>query len=71
MSWIARRAPCAWYVVNAQNLASIDLHRAWNFEEVARSEMFHSARFSGGMGVLLRAFFPLEDDDHERGRLRG
>lgn len=55
MAWISERARTAWYVVNAQNRASIDLHRAWGFEEVARAEKFHTIRFSGGAGVLLRA----------------
>lgn len=55
MQWIGQRAAVAWYFVNAQNLASIDLHRAWGFEEVARAGSFHGVLFSGGVGVLLRA----------------
>lgn len=55
MRWIGQRASVAWYFVNARNLASIDLHRAWGFEEVARAGAFHGIAFSGGVGVLLRA----------------
>lgn len=42
------------YVVNATNLASIDLHDAFGFEEITRD--FHSpgVTFSGGQGILFR-----------------
>ncbi|MDQ0374536.1 GNAT family N-acetyltransferase [Cellulomonas humilata] len=71
MSWIFRRAPCAWYVVNAQNLASIDLHRAWGFVEVVRAEKFHTVRFRGGVGLLLRADAPVEYGDPWRPSVDG
>lgn len=55
LQWIWARAADAWYVVNAQNLASIELHRRWNFTEVARAPKFHTTTFTGGVGLLLRA----------------
>jgi aminoglycoside 6'-N-acetyltransferase I len=55
LEWIWNRAPEAWYVVNAANLASIELHARWNFTEVARGPRFHTTTFSGGSGLLMRA----------------
>lgn len=55
MKWIARRAQTAWYVVNANNPASIALHRRWGFMEVTRAPSFHGTTFTGGVGLLLRA----------------
>ena len=53
LEWIRNRASEAWYVANAMNLASIDLHRRWGFEEVARSSSFHGTEFAGGTGILF------------------
>ncbi|WP_442544507.1 GNAT family N-acetyltransferase [Arthrobacter sp. KN11-1C] len=58
LDWIWRRAPEAWYVVNASNLASIELHRRWGFAEVARASRFHTTTFDGGVGILMRAARP-------------
>ncbi|MFH5878925.1 GNAT family N-acetyltransferase [Arthrobacter sp. NA-172] len=55
LDWIWRRASEAWYVVDASNLASIDLHRGWGFREVARAPSFHTTKFDGGEGALMRA----------------
>lgn len=55
LEWIWQRTSHAWYIVNAQNRASIALHERWDFEEVARGERFHATTFTGGVGVLLRA----------------
>ncbi|HEY8752923.1 MAG TPA: GNAT family N-acetyltransferase [Arthrobacter sp.] len=55
LPWIWARAADAWYVVNARNLASIELHRPWNFTEVARGPKFHTTTFTGGVGLLMRA----------------
>jgi phosphinothricin acetyltransferase len=41
-------------VINAQNLASIELHKGLGFEEVGRAAKFASVEFTGGEGVLLR-----------------
>jgi aminoglycoside 6'-N-acetyltransferase I len=58
LEWIWERSADAWYVANSQNLASIDLHRHWGFEEVARRASFHTTHFSGGEGILFRAAAP-------------
>nr|WP_276512178.1 GNAT family N-acetyltransferase [Cryobacterium roopkundense] len=55
LDWIWKRARNAWFVVNALNLASIDLHRKWGFCEVARSDRFHTTTFTGGEGILFSA----------------
>lgn len=55
LEWISERAENAWYVVNARNEASIQLHRRWNFAEVARGLKFHTTTFEGGVGVLMWA----------------
>lgn len=41
-------------VINARNLASIDLHRRLGFVEVERAATFAGIDFVGGEGVLLR-----------------
>ncbi|MDR6988510.1 ribosomal protein S18 acetylase RimI-like enzyme [Paenarthrobacter nitroguajacolicus] len=58
LDWIWARAESAWYVVNARNEASLALHRAWGFREVARGPAFHTVTFDGGEGVLLTAARP-------------
>ena len=41
-------------VINARNLASIDLHEGLGFVEAGRSATFAGVEFTGGEGVLLR-----------------
>lgn len=41
-------------VINARNLASIDLHLKLGFVEVGRSASYAGIEFTGGEGVLLR-----------------
>lgn len=41
-------------VINARNLASIDLHQQLGFTEVGRPATFAGIDFTGGVGVLLR-----------------
>ncbi|MEL7976385.1 GNAT family N-acetyltransferase [Isoptericola sp. F-RaC21] len=55
IEWIAERAPEAYYVVNARNRASIELHRRWEFVEVARAARLAGTSFDGGVGLLMRA----------------
>lgn len=55
VQWIADRADEVFYVVNPRNLASIELHRRWSFEEVMRSARLTGVEFSGGVGILMRA----------------
>lgn len=58
LRWVWARAAQAWYVVNGDNLVSIELHRRWNFTEVARGPRFHTTTFTGGLGLLMRAAAP-------------
>lgn len=55
LEWIARRAREAYYFVNAQNRASIDLHAAFGFVELTRDFFIPGASFVGGEGILFRA----------------
>lgn len=53
---VAGRAPgeSVFSVINARNLASIDLHLNSDFVEVGRSPSYAGIEFTGGEGVLLR-----------------
>jgi ribosomal protein S18 acetylase RimI-like enzyme len=53
LDWISERANDAWFFANARNIASIELHRRFGFEEVTRHFSFPRARF-GGEGILFR-----------------
>jgi len=52
----SKRAPgeSVYSVINARNLASIDLHLKLGFVEVGRSASYAGIEFTGGEGVLLR-----------------
>jgi ribosomal protein S18 acetylase RimI-like enzyme len=54
LDWIAERADDAWFFANARNVASIDLHRRFGFEEVTRRFSFPGLMFEGGEGILFR-----------------
>ena len=41
-----------------ENVASIRLHRRWNFTEMARGPRFHTTTLTGGLGLLLLAPAP-------------
>ena len=58
LAWIGGRAREAWYFANAQNDASLELHRQLGFEEVTRSFWFPEVTFDGGEGVLCRVRLP-------------
>lgn len=58
LDWIWERAAAACYVVNAANLASIDLHARWGFRTIGTGEKFHTTEFHGGAGLLMRAVRP-------------
>lgn len=53
---VSSRAPheAIFSVINARNLASIDLHLKLGFVEVGRSPSYAGIEFTGGEGVLLR-----------------
>lgn len=53
LRWIARRAGQAFYVANAQNLVTLDLHARLGFTEVTREFEFPGIDFQGGRGVLF------------------
>jgi aminoglycoside 6'-N-acetyltransferase I len=55
LDWIWDRAPDAWFVTNARNVASIELHARLGFTEIARANEFHGTTFEGGVGILFRA----------------
>ena len=55
LDWITERADEAWFFSNAQNTASIALHRSLGFGEVTRRFRFPGATFDGGEGILFRA----------------
>lgn len=55
LQWIAARVGEAFYVVNLQNGASIDLHRRWGFTEVLRAPRLMGVAFEGGVGLLMHA----------------
>jgi ribosomal protein S18 acetylase RimI-like enzyme len=54
LDWIRERASAAYYFTDAQNRASLDLHAALGFEEVARASIIAANTFDGGLGVLCR-----------------
>ncbi|MGZ4131792.1 MAG: N-acetyltransferase family protein [Actinomycetota bacterium] len=51
---IVETAAEAWYFANARNVASIELHRRFGFEEVTRRFSFPGLTFHGGEGILFR-----------------
>lgn len=53
LEWISRRATRAYYLVNARNTASIDLHRRFGFIEITRRFSFPGVSFVGGEGILF------------------
>jgi aminoglycoside 6'-N-acetyltransferase I len=55
LDWIWKRDNFAWYVVNAGNGPSIQLHQQWGFVEMAQGSQFHGTTFTGGRGLLMRA----------------
>jgi ribosomal protein S18 acetylase RimI-like enzyme len=54
LEWIAERAGEAFYFANAQNRASIALHKEFQFEEVTREFTYPGVTFKGGVGILYR-----------------
>jgi uncharacterized protein YhfF/ribosomal protein S18 acetylase RimI-like enzyme len=65
LNWL-RSQPCdsVYYWVEAQNLASIDLHRAFGFVEISRDCVFPGRSFVGGQGILFKADLPPEPEYH-------
>ncbi len=59
--WAWDRSGELWSVVNAENQASIALHRRHGFAAVRRIRDYAGMTFEGGWGVLLRAARPAAD----------
>jgi ribosomal protein S18 acetylase RimI-like enzyme len=53
LEWIRSRANSVYYFVNATNLASVALHRAFGFREVTREFSYPRVTFTGGVGILF------------------
>ena len=54
-AWVLERADSVYYVVNAGNRASHDLHAGLGFREVTRDFAVPGTTFTGGEGILCRA----------------
>lgn len=55
MKFIAERAADAWYLVNQNNRASIDLHLEFGFHEATREFTFPGVVMDGPGGILCHA----------------
>lgn len=53
LNWIALRADCAYYLANAQNRVSIELHQKLGFTELTRDFIYPHVTFTGGVGILF------------------
>lgn len=58
-AWIWSLGQPAWFFTNARNQASLALHDALGFTEVARAASYLGEPFDGGVGVLMRADPPV------------
>ena len=63
LDWVRARTDSAYYIANALNQATIDLHDAFGFREVERVGELAGVSFEGGVGILSRVSF---DDDATR-----
>lgn len=57
LEFLRPRAQEVFFVVNARNRASIDLHAAFGFEELTRDFEAPGVSFTGGVGILFRLDF--------------
>lgn len=62
MKFIRARAPQAWYLVNQDNQASIDLHVPHGFHEATRDFTFPGVILDGPGGILCHARFDRRAD---------
>ncbi|MFQ6155414.1 N-acetyltransferase family protein [Micrococcus luteus] len=58
LAWIWERADAAYCITNARNAASIALHAALGFRQVASGASFQGVTFDGGRGLVLEARRP-------------
>lgn len=54
ISWVAERAGELFYIAGEINLASIDLHEGFGFEELTRTFFAPRVSFQSGGGILFR-----------------
>jgi len=54
VAWLSQRTDSVHYIANSRNQASLDLHAAMGFVEVARGFTASGMTFDGGEGVLCR-----------------
>ena len=62
LEWLRSRTDCAFYVANALNRASLDLHSKLGFRERSREFRFPGVSFTGGVGVLSELRFKRKSD---------
>lgn len=58
LAWIWERADAASCITNARNAASIALHAALGFRQLASGASFQGVTFDGGRGLVLEARRP-------------
>ena len=66
LSWIAERAPEAWYFTNRLNHASRRLHEELGFREITREFVYPGVQFGGGVGILCSVRLS-DERGHDRG----
>ncbi len=59
LAWLQLRCREVFYLANARNQASIDLHDRLGFREVTRDFDYPRVTFDGGEGILFRVRLPL------------
>lgn len=65
LNWLRSQAcKMVYYCVNAQNLASIDLHSAFGFVEISRDFDIPGMCFVGGQGILFKTELLPEPENH-------
>jgi hypothetical protein len=67
MAWTAERATEIWFFANAANRASLLLHHGLGFREVTRDFTYPGVTFTGGTGVLCRAWLTANPPTPEPG----
>jgi ribosomal protein S18 acetylase RimI-like enzyme len=58
LAWVWERDTTAWYLVNAHNRVSLELHQKLGFREIIDDVQVPGVDFVGGRGVLCRADRP-------------
>lgn len=53
LEWVAARTGTVFYIANASNQATIDLHADFGFREVGRASEIAGVTFAGQLGILF------------------